>query len=290
MTTVPLSFSELIDAVRVQSLDESANPVFTDSQIKLAIRQAILKSQRKFFTTETTTLSYTAGTDGPYTLAADVQRIFLVTRARTGTENNPNVISAVSFDETVTSYRHIRRLGSNQLYFTRDYPDSTFTIWYERDVQVPIDDRTLNGAHTSGTTTLTLVDASPQLYLAGLPFYGKIDNEVVKVTANTSNTSATMTRGALSSIAASHADGATISQLVWSDTPNFYFFLFSEIGRLLNMWRVQSGNQNVSVSANITAARFFGEDSKEAREQLQQPQRAHRMSFTKYRRPRRQYS
>lgn len=289
LSNAPLSLDEIIAAVRLQSHDQSTSqPVFSEAQIKLAIRQAIVNSSGKFFTSDMTTVSYTAGTQGPYTLSADVQRIVMITRSRTGTESNAYTLSSTSFDSVVTDWRHFRKQGTNYLYLTRDYPDCTLTIWYERDIQVPVDSRTVSGSHTNAITTLTLVDADPQLFQISLPAYFRWDNEFIKVTAvsSTVNTSATIARGQLGSIAAAHADGSTISQLVMCDLPNFYNFLFQEAGRLLNTWRVQTGNQNVNVSANVTAARFFDSDRERSLRQVAQPHKQRRIKFSRTRRPR----
>lgn len=282
----PLSLDECVSAVRTQAKDESGNPVWTDSEIKLAIRQAILNSSGRFFLTQSTTLSFANGTF-EYALAADVQRVIYVLRQRTGVDANPLTLSGISTDETITSWRHFNMRGDNTLIFTRDYQDGTMTLYYERDVQIPIENRTANGSHTSAITTLTLVNADPQLWKLSLPAWFKWDNEIIKVTAISGNTSATIARAQLGTTAASHADGSEISQLLMADTDRFYNFLFAETGRLLNEWRIQSGSGNVDVSANITAARFFRENRDLVTREISQTRRTRKMHFSRERRPRR---
>ena len=282
----PFSVSEIIDLVRVQSRDETQRPVFADEDIKLAIRQAVLNSHGKYFTTHTTTATYVTGTN-EYTVADDVQRIVLITRERTGVMESTNTFGGVSYDESLTSWRHFNfGKGSNKIIFYRDTGDATLNVYYERDIPVPLGDRTLSGSHTSAVTTLTLTDANPQLFHLSLPAYFRIDNEIVKVTAISGNTSATIARAQFGSTAAAHSDGANISQVLVSDSDRFYNFLFAEIGRLLNLWRVQSGTGQVDVSANITASRLFKDDAQQISLEHPQPIRTRRMHFIRSRRRR----
>jgi hypothetical protein len=272
----------------VQSRDENANPVFADEDIKLAMRQAVLNSHGKFFSSATTTLTYVLGTN-EYTIDDSIQRIVLVQRERSGVEVSSNLIGGVSFDETITSYRHFNfGKGSNKLIFYRDFPDCTMNIFYERDVPVPLESRVLGAAiSTTTATSMTLTDANPQLFHLSLPAYLRIDNEIVKVTAISGNTTATIARGQLGSTAATHSNGATVSQVLFADSDRFYNFLFAEMGRLLNLWRVQSGTGQVDVSANLTASRLFKEDAQAVSTEHPQAQRPRRMKFVRERRPRR---
>lgn len=285
----PLSLDEIMEAIRVQSRDPSgSSQLFPDTEIKLAIRQAILNSHGLYYTTATTTLAFTAGTLS-YTLNDDVEDIVLITRER-NLGVSGNTINSISSDGVVTSYRHFNLgRGSNKLLLTRDYPTCTFTIWYQRNVAVPIDNRTLGAALTSAATTMTLVDANPQLFQIALPAYFKVDNEIIKVTAVSGNTSATVVRGQLGSTAAAHSNGRDLSQVPLADTDRFYAFLLNEAGRLLNEWRVQAGSGNIDVAANITAQRMFGENVANLAAKQKQPQRSRRMKFARDRRPRRHF-
>src|SRR3990167_9091604 len=135
-----LTLSECISALRAQSKDARSQPVFSDSEIKLAIREAIINSHGKYFLTDTTTVTFTGGTFGPYTLPAACHRIVLLLRERAGLDESPHSLSGTSPDAAITAYRHFRRRSANYLYLTRDYRDCTLTVWYETDVAVPIDD------------------------------------------------------------------------------------------------------------------------------------------------------
>ena len=286
----PLSLTEIIEAIRIQSRDETSTPVFEDDDIKLALRQAVLNSHGKYFTTHTTTLAYVGGTDS-YTIDDSIQRVILVTRERSSLEIVNNTLSGVSFPEDIVSFRHINQgKGSNKLYFFRDYLTSTMNIYYERDIPIPLDNRVLGAAiSTTTATSATLTDAEPHLWRLSLPAYFKIDNEIIKVTAISANTTLTIARGQLGSTAATHTNGTTISQVLMADSDNFYSFLFNEIGRLLNMWRVQAGSTNTDVSANLTATRLFGDEVRDIKMDHAQPRRTRKMKFLKTRRPRRRY-
>jgi hypothetical protein len=291
MTTVetflksgPLSLSELMSALRTQSKDEKAHPVFSDSEIKLALRQAIINSHGKYFLTDTTEIEFVFGTYGPYTLPQSAHRVIRVLRERTSTVDDTH-----SVDPQITRWRQLRRRSGNELYFTRNYPDSTMTIWYETDVAVPIDARNAGAAHNAAVTALTLSDADPQLTGLEFPAYFKWDNEIVKITEAASNVAATMVRAQFGSSAGTHTNGSELHQLVVADSDKLYNFLFQESGKLLNEWRVQQGNQNVSVSANVTAAKMFKENREAILKEIPQPRRQRRMHFPGARRPRRRY-
>jgi hypothetical protein len=287
LSNAPLSLSEIVSAIRTQSLDDKAKPVFNDSEIKLALMQAIHNASGKFFLSSTYSLSYTAGTLS-YSLPAYIQRITLITRAPAAMESSSeNTISGTSAGHLLHQYRHLKTVGGNTLVFTRDYPTSTMTIWYERDVPTPIDDRHAAASHTAAATTLSLRDSDPQLYQLALPAYFKWDKEIVLATAFSGNTSLTITRGQLNTTAASHASGSEVSQIVTADSPRFYSFLFQEAGRLLNEFRVQAGTQNVSVAANITAARMFKDNRTAVLEEIPQTKQPRSMKFRRDRRPRR---
>lgn len=287
LTPGPLSLAEIINIIRIQSRDQTAKPVFENDDIKLAIRQAVINSKGKWYTAHTTELAYVSGTD-TYTVADDIQRIMLVTRERVGLDSIQNTLNSTSPDQDIVSFRHLPMgRGENKLVFFREYLTSTLTLYYERDIPIPIDDRTLSVALTAEATTMTLVDSSPQLWRLTLPVWFKVDDEIIKITAATDNTTATIARAQLGSIAAAHISGSTISQIVASDSDAFYAFLFSEVGRLLNLWRVQAGSGSVDVSANITAMRFFREDRDEVAANRPQPRRVKKMKFIKDRRPRR---
>lgn len=287
LTSGPLSLDEVISAIRTQSLDDSERPVFSDAEIKVALRQAIVNSYGKFFTSDTYTVTFVGGTYS-YTLPSYVQRITLITRASSGLEaSGTNTLTGTSSGKEMYYYRHLKNISSNTLYFMRDYPASTLTIWYDRDVVIPIDNRELGSAADSDDTTFTLSDADPQLYRVSTPTYFKIDNEIVLVTATSANTTLTVSRGKLGTTAAAHSAGASLSQMVYSDSDRFYNFLFQETGRLLNEFRVQAGNQSVSVSANITAARMFKENRETILKEIPQTKKPRRMKFTRGRRPRR---
>jgi hypothetical protein len=107
------------------------------------------------------------------------------------------------------------------------------------------------------------------------------------MTATSSNTSATIARAALGSVAAAHSDGDKVSQILMADSDRFYAFLFAEMGRLLNMWRVQQGTGTVDVSAHITSARMFGDDRNEILGTKGQSIRTRKVKFIPTRRPRR---
>src|SRR3990167_6509174 len=290
LSSNPLALSDIIDTIRIQSRDEGGNPVFTDSQIKLAIRRAVIRGQGKFFSTESYDLSFTTGTFD-YTLPNYIRRITRITRDRSTNGSlifNLNNLSGTIPDETLHNYRHFYNRQTNTLSFTKDYPTCTMTIWYERDVQVPIDTRTLGAAiAAANTVAMTLVDANPQLANLALPAYFQIDNEIIKISAFSSNTACTIARGQFSTTAVAHDNGKTLSQVLVAESDAFYDYLFAESGRLLNQMRVQSGNVNVSVAANITAARMFKEDVEDLLKEVPQQRKQRRMTFSRDRRPRR---
>ncbi len=284
----PYTCDELIEAMRVQSRDESNNPVFSNDGIKLALHQAIVNSHHSFFTTATTTLSFVSGTL-EYTIANDVQRITNITRDRSSSLTGSNTLVGVT-DQDIRAFRHFNYgFGSNKLVFLRDYPTCTMTLVYERDVQVPLENRVTGAALTDTSTSLTLVSANPQLWHLALPAYAKIDNEIIKITAISGNTSCTIVRGQMGSTAASHTNGSAVGFIVRSDTIGFYNYLFAEMGRLLNNWRVQSGSGQVDVSANITAGRLFKDDREEIIHRRRQNSKPRKMRFLPSRRPRRGY-
>lgn len=288
LTNGPLTVDEIMDAIRTQSRDESDNPVFSDENIKLAIRQAILNSSGTFFTTATTTLAFVAGTF-EYTIADDIQRIVLITRDRTGWQAGTNTLSSTSVSSDIRAYRHFNfGKGSNKLHFLKDYPTSTMDIYYQRDIPVPIENRVL-GALISSTsaTSATLTSADPQLWHLALPAYAKIDNEIIKITAISGNTTLTIARGQLGTTAATHSNGAEVKFIVLADTQRFYNYLFAEVGRLLNQWRVQAGSGNIDVAANLTASRLFKDDKDEIVIRRPQTKKTRRLRFVPGRRQRR---
>ena len=287
LTNGPLSLDEIVSAIRTQSLDAKSNPVFNDSEIKLAVLQAIRGSIRKFFLTGEYEVTHIQGTY-EYTLPSYIQRIISVVRTGSGTDGNVvNTLSGTSVGQENHYFRHVKLLATNTLYLLRDYSPGTLRILYERDVTVPIDNRKVSGTHTAAIVTLTLTDVDPQLYHASLPAYFRWGNEVIEMTAFASNTSATIGRGKLGSTAASHLGGSEISQLVTADSQSFYNFLFQEAGRLMNQFRVQGGTQNVSVAANITAAGMFQENREAILREIPQHRRTRTMKFRRERRPRR---
>ena len=278
----PLTVDEIVALVREQGNDGSSNPLWSDDQVKLALKQACIKAAGKFFLTDTYSLSFVEGTMD-YTLPDYVKKIVLVRRDVTNTVVDTTINIS---DLDVTTFRHFYARSNNKLYFDRNYPTSTFTIFYERNVPIPFENRILGAAVTSSATALTLTDASPNIVRLDLPGYFRIDNEIVKVTAAASNTSVTISRGALGTTAASHVNGSIMGYIVMANMDTFYAYLLTEIGMLLNLWRVQQGNQ-VDVSANITAMRLFREDREEIAKNLAQPHKSRRMHFSRTRRRRR---
>lgn len=289
LTEGPLTVAEIIDAIRTQTSDEEAHYSFSDAKIKLALRQAILNSKGKFFYTDTYDLAFEGGNFGPYDLPAAVDRVIQVRRPRTGYFESADSLNGIAPDQLIHSWRHVKNWTSNTISFDRDYYDATLTILYESDVRVPIEKRAVSGEHTAATTTLTLSDDNPRLWQMALPCFARWEDEVIKITAISGNTSATIARGQLSTTAATHADGTDIEPLVMGDTPHLYNFLFSEIGRLLNQWRIQEGNRNTNVAPNITAARMFKEDAQDALSKIRNPRKTSYMTFKRTRRPRRRY-
>lgn len=288
LTEGPLTVEEIVDAIRTQSLDEEAHHTFSDAQIKLALRQAILNSKGKFFSTDDTTIDYVAGELGPYTLPSAVDRVVKVTRARSSVVPAPT-LTGVSTKQVVQSFEHKKTWIENEITFTRDYLSGEMTILFETDIRVPIDERAVDGDHTAVVTTLTLTDSAPYLWNMSLPTYARWDTEVVKITAISGNTSATIARAQMGTTATTHDAGSLIQPLVLADSPHLYSYLFSEMGRLLNQWRVQAGNRNTEVAANITATRMFKEDSVDALRNVRQPRRTSFMTFRRTRRPRRRF-
>lgn len=283
----PLSLDDVISSIRTQSLDDKARPVFSDAEIKLALRQAIVNAYGKFFTSDTYEFSYSAG-NFEYSLPMYVQRITRIYRSGSGAEaSGANTLTGASAGQKVVYYSQLRNFATNTLYFSRDYPTSMMTVWYERDVTIPIDNRVVAADHTADETTLTLEDSEPLLYQVALPAYFRWDNEIIKMTAVSGNTSATIVRGQLGTTAAVHSTASEISQLILADSDRFYNFLFQETGRLLNEFRVQAGSQTVNVAANITAARMFKDNREMILKEIPQTKRSRQLKLTRSRRPRR---
>ena len=81
------------------------------------------------------------------------------------------------------------------------------------DSRRPLELSTLNGAHTSGVTTLTL--PTPEAYGFRSGDYLLIESEILKATAHpASGTALTVSRGQCNTVAAAHASGKSVSRLM----------------------------------------------------------------------------
>lgn len=289
LTNGPLSLDDVISAMRTQSLDDNERPVFSDGEIKLALRQAIINAYGKFFTSDIHELDIMAG-ENEYELPNYVQRITKIVRSRAAAGLSiGNTLTGTSVGQSIQYYSHLKNFAGNTLYLRRDYPTSTVDIWYERDVTIPVDNRRTGANHDAVTTTLTLMDAEPHLFQVALPAYFRWGNEIIRMNEVSGNTSATIVRGQLGTTASSHIEGSEISQLILADSDRFYNFLFQETGRLMNEFRVQAGSQTVNVAANITAARMFKDNREQILKEIPQTKRSRTLKPVRGRRPRRGY-
>lgn len=261
------SVSNLIARVRVAVHDTNATRrKWSDDQIYLAIADAVGLASNYFFTTGVyTDLDFATGTR-EYTLPDYVQRVTRVRRERRVPNIQIDADTTLDWEE-LTSWRQMRgEVGNNKLYLVKPQTDGNVEVTYERDVTVPFAESALVTAIDDDDTSMTIaLPSTYSVYGIELPLFVQINgNEIVKVTAITSEGVATITRAQLGTTAASASQGDGISAIVLVNDDRFNGYVVNSAAAYLNLLMLQESNRGSDVAGNLTAMREFDQRADKA--------------------------
>ena len=262
------TLTDLVSQIRTAVGDTvSANRKWSDDQIYLAIKNSLAQAGNNFFTLhkDSTNLVLAVGTLS-YTLPGYMQRVRVIRRERRQPDIQIDTGTTLDYED-LSGWKQYRMPGSNLIVFDRGWPAGNTEIFYERDVAIPLVDCTLSAAISSTTaTSMTLsIPGTYSIYEIDFPSYFQINNaEIVQVTAVTAPATATISRGALGTTAATASSGAAVAPVLVENDDRLGMYIVNSAAAYLNMLMLQSANRGSDVAGNLTAMREFQMLAKDA--------------------------
>uniref|UniRef100_A0A6M3XKF7 Uncharacterized protein n=1 Tax=viral metagenome TaxID=1070528 RepID=A0A6M3XKF7_9ZZZZ len=271
------SLADLRTIIRRSLRDTStSSPKFTDAEVDDAIRQAVRGTHGMYKVREVyTSLSLTAGVFH-YAIPNYVERVTEIEREST----SPVSSTSDANWARLLYWGQVPGSQTNLLEFGQSHAGSALRIYYTRSLPVPPTEHTTNAAINPAAAQVPL--ASSQSFLVDWPPVGflKMNHEFIGYEAVSATGFTGLTRGALGTVAASHAAGTIVSPVLGDEYTPVENFIIMKSGSLLHMVAIHDGAR-VDVAADVTLHRLMQEEEERIRRNSRQQPAPRSVRFDK---------